>query len=80
MPKAVQDLADRRRMYVQSVVPKMVAAHRDLEGVPILDGDTLCRVQRGQVMRLEYLGWHCWVRPLVAGHAGVEIVRVRRSG
>jgi hypothetical protein len=80
MPKAAQGLADRRRMYVQSVVPRMAAAHRGLEGGPILDGDTLCRAQRGQVTRLEYLGWHYLARPLVAGHADVEVVRVRRPG
>lgn len=56
MPKVAQDLADRRRMYVQSVVLRMVAGHRGLEGVSFLDEDTLCRAQRGQVTRLEYLG------------------------
>ena len=79
MPKAARDLADRRRMCVQSVFPRMARVHRDPEGEPGLDGDILCRAQRGQVMRLGYLGWHCLVRPLVAGHAGVEAGRERRS-
>ena len=56
MPKAARALADRQRKCVQLVFPRVVAVHRNLEGESSLDGDTLCRAQRGQVTRLGYLG------------------------